>query len=370
MSSLQDPGLLYAAFFDCFRRTLITVMNVVMRTAAEHPLGAYGVIFILYVYLEIRRGSHGLFYRIMLSMLAVLGTVALGLSIANLRPRALICFANASSSSTLIQNEPLVLSQHLTIAVSSVYVVANAIADTLMFYRCYTILASYKGVNWAWWVLVGPTVLCITNTAMAITAIVFQYRKIMPVSGTDVSLSLAGKILFEIFMGTNFFSNLLLTGVLGTFFFIPEIEVHLGDCMDISAGSIWWMTWDDQKNLGDNEKKRGDQSMTVLILGSGLLYPVALVPCTVFELFESEGRFFLEPLLVSIVLRLDACNDRLQALFTAQEDMASGSGRGFKEQYPVSGSHSSLQRSYTLQNVPTSQAERLARDSREIEPRF
>ncbi|KAF5371096.1 hypothetical protein D9757_010810 [Collybiopsis confluens] len=346
MSSLQDPGLLYAAFFDCFRRTLITVMVEMLLC------GAYGVIFILYVYLEIRRGSHGLFYRIMLSMLAVLGTVALGLSIANLRPRALICFANASSSSTLIQNEPLVLSQHLTIAVSSVYVVANAIADTLMFYRCYTILASYKGVNWAWWVLVGPTVLCITNTAMAITAIVFQYRKIMPVSGTDVSLSLAGKILFEIFMGTNFFSNLLLTGVLGT---------------------IWWMTWDDQKNLGDNEKKRGDQSMTVLILGSGLLYPVALVPCTVFELFESEGRFFLEPLLVSIVglaPTLMLVTIDLQALFTAQEDMASGSGRGFKEQYPVSGSHSSLQRSYTLQNVSTSQAERLARDSREIEPRF
>ncbi|KAF5344707.1 hypothetical protein D9757_013893 [Collybiopsis confluens] len=347
MSSSPDPGLIYAAFFDCFRRTLITVMVEMFL------YGAYGVICSFYFYLEIRRGDRAPFYRILLSMLFVLGTVALGLSIANLKPRALICFANASSSSILIQNEPLVLSQHLTIAVQSVYVAANAIADTLMVYRCYGILESFKGVRW---VTAGPIVLCITNTAMAITAIVFQYRKIMPVSGTDASLSLAGKILFEIFMGTNFFSNLLLTGLIGTAFVIFGIKVDLDDFMYISAGSIWWMTRDSQKNLGDNDKKSGDQSISAIILGSGLLYPIALVPCTVFELFEREGRFFLEPLLVSIVglaptLMVVTINLQ-QASFTAQGDMTSGSGgSGFEGQSPVSGSHSSLQRSYTLQQA-------------------
>ncbi|KAF5371079.1 hypothetical protein D9757_010805 [Collybiopsis confluens] len=332
MSSSPDPGLIYAAFFDCFRRTLITVMVEMFL------YGAYGVICSFYFYLEIRRGDRAPFYRILLSMLFVLGTVALGLSIANLKPRALICFANASSSSILIQNEPLVLSQHLTIAVQSVYVAANAIADTLMVYRCYGILESFKG------------------SAMAITAIVFQYRKIMPVSGTDASLSLAGKILFEIFMGTNFFSNLLLTGLIGTAFVIFGIKVDLDDFMYISAGSIWWMTRDSQKNLGDNDKKSGDQSISAIILGSGLLYPIALVPCTVFELFEREGRFFLEPLLVSIVglaptLMVVTINLQ-QASFTAQGDMTSGSGgSGFEGQSPVSGSHSSLQRSYTLQQA-------------------
>ncbi|KAF5344703.1 hypothetical protein D9757_013897 [Collybiopsis confluens] len=330
MASSPDPGLIYARFFDCFRRTLITVMVEMLL------YGAYGVIFILYVYLEIRRRDRAPLYRILLSLLFVLGTVALGLSIANLRPRALICFANASSSSTLIQNEPLVLSQHLRIAVQSVYVAANAIADTLLFNRCYNILESFKGANWTWWVIAGPALLCITNTGMAITAIVFQYSKVMPVSGAEAPLSLAGKILFEIFMGTNFFSNLLLT--------------------ELMAGSIWWMTREIQKNLGPDDNKSGDQSMTAIILRSCLLYPIALVPCTVFELFESEGRFFLEPLLVSIVglaptLMVVTINLQ-QASFTAKEDMASGSrGSGSEEQLPVSGSHSSFQ------NVASSQAE-------------
>ncbi|KAF5389164.1 hypothetical protein D9757_004977 [Collybiopsis confluens] len=325
MSSSHDPGLgqalLYDTYFTCFRKTLITSMVEILL------YGAYAVAFGLYVYLESRHQKRGggrvRFYQISLSVLFLLSTVALGLSISNLRPRALICFAKASSNSILIQDEPLALSQRLRIAVQSVYVAANAIADTLMLCRCYDILISSK------WVIAGPSLLCATNTGMAITAIVFQYRKIVAVSAANTSLSNAGKILFEVFMGTNFFSNLLLTGLI--------------------AGRIWWMTRDGRKKLGLDEK-RGDQSMTSIILGSGLLYPIALVPCTAFELHESQGRFFLEPLLVVIV---GLAPTLMMVMVHGVEQSGFAEGQSL-----VMDSHSSSQHLDTPPNVSMLQAER------------
>ncbi|KAF5389072.1 hypothetical protein D9757_004976 [Collybiopsis confluens] len=256
--------------YGCFQPTLIVLMIELVS------YGAYAVIFGLYVYLEVRQRGRQRFYQTSLSILFVLSTVALGLSISKIKPKGLACSANFYSGENFIELEDhwLQLSQQLQIAVEGVYAAANVIADTLILYRCYVVWASRK------WVIAGPTLLCAINTGMAITSIILQQKEITSNSWTSYEFGFVGSLFFEGFMAINFVSNLILTGLI--------------------AGRISWINRANRKNLGYNKNDKRGSSAIAIILESGLLYPLALIPCAIFQLFF-KGMGLLEPQLTVIV---------------------------------------------------------------------
>ncbi|KAF5389167.1 hypothetical protein D9757_004979 [Collybiopsis confluens] len=217
MSSSQDPQSSQVLPYDgyyCFQSTLTPLMFEILF------YGIYTVIFGLYIYLEARQRGRNRFYQICLLILYILGSTTLALSISNLRPTGLVCFSGwPKSSSPNLFREETFLSERLTLAAQGIYAAANTIAETLILYRCYIIWGSRKRI------VAGPIILCVINTGGMIAAVVFQQTSLSKqritqsgktfVATTDDPLSAAGLSLYLAFMVTNFFSNLLLTGLIG-----------------------------------------------------------------------------------------------------------------------------------------------------------
>ncbi|KAF5389142.1 hypothetical protein D9757_004980 [Collybiopsis confluens] len=272
MSSSQD--VLPHVVYTCLQPTLIIL---IVETVTY---GIYAVIFCLYIYLEIQQRGRQRYYQISLSILFLLSSINLDLSILNLKPWSLLCTAAGTLDQNLIDDE-FTLTQKLRIAAQSLYVVANAVADILLLCRCYIVWGSRK------WFIAGPIIICVINTGVAIASVVVQQR-VLPLhigstmSTTDKHLDTAGLGLFEAFLGLNVVSNLILTGLI--------------------AGRLCWLSHAATlESLGfhESDPKRRGSSAFAMIVESGLLYPLALIPCTVVE-FKNE-HLLLGPLLTVIV---------------------------------------------------------------------
>ncbi|KIK66713.1 hypothetical protein GYMLUDRAFT_238949 [Collybiopsis luxurians FD-317 M1] len=223
--------------------------------------GAFVIIFGLYIYLQVQRQGRQYYYQVSILLLFLLSTAAVAISIVTFVKLALITlFAATPNPSTAPDALPSIEIEHerLSVALRSIYAVANVIADTLLLYRCYIMLTGRK------WVIIGSVMISAINTGMAIASVVVvenTFKTAFSLSINQVSVQ-TGPSFFYAFLGVNLLTNLMLTGFL--------------------AGRIWWFSRSTRKYFGyDSSNNRRMTNIASMVLESGLLYPLALVLCII-----------------------------------------------------------------------------------------
>ncbi|KIK66740.1 hypothetical protein GYMLUDRAFT_238976 [Collybiopsis luxurians FD-317 M1] len=240
--------------------------------------GAYVIIFSLYMYLQVQQQGRNRYYQVSISILFLLSTASVAVSILNfieLNLNTLVLAILTTSGlgcdsppnlekiekalgSLLQANDSLAsLSRDLTTAFRAIYAAVNIIADTLLLYRCYIMWAPIKRV------MIGLGLISAINAGMAITSVIAKARS-YNASEADSTALVLGKLedsLFYAFLGVNFLTNLILTGLID---------------------KIWWLSRQTQKYLGcDSPNNKRMSNHVAIILESGLLYPLALLACII-----------------------------------------------------------------------------------------
>ncbi|KAJ6566511.1 hypothetical protein B0H19DRAFT_1138028 [Mycena capillaripes] len=125
---------------------------------------------------------------------------------------------------------------HIGLLLKIRFSLANAIADTIIIYRCYVIWS----FNWR------PIALLIVSWVFLLIGAVLG---LLPLSGTPERAAMA------VCVGTAFLTNVLGAG--------------------LAAGRIWWISQQGGNYLGRGTEKRYQHS-TAILLESGLIYPATL----------------------------------------------------------------------------------------------
>ncbi|KIK62676.1 hypothetical protein GYMLUDRAFT_488155 [Collybiopsis luxurians FD-317 M1] len=233
--------------------------------------GVHITIFGIYIYLQFQQQARQRFYQVSIMLLFLLSTTAVAL--------ATVHFVTINLEALGEETIPRDILDIIEVALRGLYIVANIIADILLIYRCYILWAKRK------WVIAGPIILSATSTGLAIADVILEGHLIQnslaaPKPGKTVSL--ANVIfrtwnIFEAFLGVNLLTNLILTGLI--------------------AGRLWWMSHTTRKDLGDNlSDGRSMKNVTAMVIESGLLYPLALIPCMAIQLSYEEWYSGFMPL--------------------------------------------------------------------------
>ncbi|KAF5344309.1 hypothetical protein D9757_014031 [Collybiopsis confluens] len=234
--------------------------------------GAYTIIFGLYLYLQVHQQGRQRYYQGSILLLFLLGGAAVAVSICHF---VKICLSTLSAASTELNTDfdSTTQSGSLELALRAIYAAANTVADALLLYRCYIAWGSKK------WIILGPGFISASNTIMAIVAVYFLWKTNNP--QVSDSASTEASDLFDIFLGLNLFTNVLLTGLI--------------------AGRLWRISRSTRQYLGEDSIHRKRMNRIVgLILESGSLYPLALIAYIVVATIPKKGES-MEPLLTVIV---------------------------------------------------------------------
>ncbi|KIK62665.1 hypothetical protein GYMLUDRAFT_41580 [Collybiopsis luxurians FD-317 M1] len=222
--------------------------------------GVHLTILGLYTYLQLQRQGRQRFCQVFIFLLFLFSTAAVVLAIIDF---VQLCLLTLNEPGTFFNSY-----DNIVLALRAIYVAANIIADTLLLYRCYIMWAAKK------WVIIVPVIISAINAATAIASVYCEQ-----------AFSEVGILLFDVFLGVNLFTNLILTGLI--------------------AGRLWWIFHTTQQYLGcdfSNGKKM--KNAVAIVLESGLLYPLALIPCIIFQTypgFTFNDDPVVEPLLTVIV---------------------------------------------------------------------
>ncbi|KAF5357557.1 hypothetical protein D9757_012364 [Collybiopsis confluens] len=257
--------------------------------------GAYTIIFGLYLYLQVHQQGRQRYYQGSILLLFLLGGAAVAVSICHF---VKICLSTLSAASTELNTDfdSTTQSGSLELALRAIYAAANTVADALLLYRCYIAWGSKK------WIILGPGFISASNTIMAIVAVYFLWKTNNP--QVSDSASTESSDLFDIFLGLNLFTNVLLTGLIGRLWrisrstrqYLGEDSIHRKR-MNRIVGLMFVLFSSTPPGIRAYNFRFFLFSQS---LESGSLYPLALIAYIVVATIPKKGES-MEPLLTVIV---------------------------------------------------------------------
>ncbi|KAI3601608.1 hypothetical protein WG66_003018 [Moniliophthora roreri] len=231
--------------------TNILVTPIANLTVMLYVYGIYTVLFIISVHVLIHRQDHlnrvlYMFFTIALFTLASACTVV-------------EIFSNVHQATlefTFTKNQDwasfLAFLNH-----DNAKTITLTIADLMLFHRCYVIWGSSKWIAF-------PLIFMILS--LAICEIVASAFMITGISNT------ANPAKVQLYLQSN---------TIDTAFWLAEMGVNIILTL-LTAGRIWWITWEAWKHMGPAIKTKYN-TIVAIILESGILYPIFLTTTVVYS---------------------------------------------------------------------------------------